>query len=203
MRAVCVRGRHFNSRQPSGLNIKIISIFQLRDESSSWGVLMHGIKNTSARHCTKNAGVAYVRGGAYLLDTTVYCTKMEWRRRNNCTSGRTANCTGVSYCSVTLYEILAICSYPWSLHWVVFLWMSSSLVPRFFPCALIKNWKESRESCKIYYVRNIKMQRELVCEHTNLAMLYYQNVFIQMWKSHGLQDYTPLHYITWQYNKLW
>ena len=29
-------------------------------------------KNTSARLCAKNAGGAYVRGGAYLRDTTVY-----------------------------------------------------------------------------------------------------------------------------------
>ena len=28
-------------------------------------------KNTSARVCTKNAGGAYARGGAYLRDTTV------------------------------------------------------------------------------------------------------------------------------------
>ena len=29
-------------------------------------------KNTPARLCAKNAGVAYARGGAYLRDTTVY-----------------------------------------------------------------------------------------------------------------------------------
>ena len=29
-------------------------------------------KNASARLCTKNAGGAYVRGGAYLRDITVY-----------------------------------------------------------------------------------------------------------------------------------
>ena len=47
---VRVHGRHFNSRQPSGLN-KLNLNFQLRDESSSatwWGGggggLMHGIK---------------------------------------------------------------------------------------------------------------------------------------------------------------
>ena len=42
MQVVCVHGRHFNIRQPSGL----ISIFRLRDESSSggWGGLMHGIR---------------------------------------------------------------------------------------------------------------------------------------------------------------
>ena len=58
MRAVCVRGRHFNGRQPSGLNIKI---FRLQDESSSLGgagVAYVGDKNTSARLCAKNA-----RGG--------------------------------------------------------------------------------------------------------------------------------------------
>ena len=48
----------------------------------------------------------------------------------------------VTYCRVTLYKILAICSYPRSLHWVVFLCMSSSLVPRLSTCALINNWKE-------------------------------------------------------------
>ena len=48
---------------------KIISIFRLRDESSSGGLggrLMCGIK-TPQQECAKDAG----RGGAYLRDTTV------------------------------------------------------------------------------------------------------------------------------------
>ena len=51
-------GRHFNCRQPSGL----ISIFQVRDESSSGelgGRAYAKDKNTSARLCAKNAGGAY------------------------------------------------------------------------------------------------------------------------------------------------
>ena len=61
MRAVLIRGRHFNSRQLRGLN-KLISIFGLWDESSSgWGEANAWDKNTSARLCTKNTGGAYSR----------------------------------------------------------------------------------------------------------------------------------------------
>ena len=34
-------------------------------------------KNTSVQVCTKNAGEAYVRGGAYLRDTTVVLLRGE------------------------------------------------------------------------------------------------------------------------------
>ena len=75
MRAVRVRSRHFNGRQPSGLN-KI----NLSDSTAGlvffWGGGGGGgayarDKNTSAGLCAKNAGGAYARGGAYLRDTTV------------------------------------------------------------------------------------------------------------------------------------
>ena len=78
MQAVCVRGRHSNSRQPSDLN-KIISIFRLRDESSSggrwgWGLIC-GIKIPQQDFVLKMQGGGVmregVRGGAYLQDTTV------------------------------------------------------------------------------------------------------------------------------------
>ena len=72
MRAVRVRSRHFNGRQPNGLN-KNISVIRLRDKSSSGakGGAYARDKNTSAELCAKNAGGAYARGGAYLRDTTV------------------------------------------------------------------------------------------------------------------------------------
>ena len=66
MRAVCVRCRHLNGRQLSGLN-----------NISTAGCLLLGWeacardKNTLARLCAKKAGGAYARGGAYLRDTTV------------------------------------------------------------------------------------------------------------------------------------
>ena len=65
MRVVRVRGRHFNGRQPSGLN-------RLRDESSAggWGVVWD--KNTSARLCAKIAGGVLMCEGVYLWDTTVH-----------------------------------------------------------------------------------------------------------------------------------
>ena len=69
MRAVCVRSRHFNSRQPNGLN-KFISVIRLHDKSSSGGAYARD-KNTSAGLCTKNALGAGGGGGGYLWDTTV------------------------------------------------------------------------------------------------------------------------------------
>ena len=71
MRAVRVRGRHFNGRQPSGL----ISMIRLQDKSSSGGAYARD-KNTSAGLCAKNAGgggggLCARGGGAYLRDTTV------------------------------------------------------------------------------------------------------------------------------------
>ena len=64
MRAVRVRSRHFNGRQPNGLN-KNISVIRLRDKSSSEGEggAYARDKNTSAGLCAKNAGGAYARGG--------------------------------------------------------------------------------------------------------------------------------------------
>ena len=72
MRAVRVRGRHFNSRQPGGLNLKIILLFRLWDESSYWGGgVMHGIIIPQQDFALKMQGGAYARGGAYLRDSTV------------------------------------------------------------------------------------------------------------------------------------
>ena len=54
-------------------------MIRLRDKSSSGGAYARD-KITSAGLCAKNAGGAYVRGGAYLRDTTVYmlyCRKNE------------------------------------------------------------------------------------------------------------------------------
>ena len=79
MRAVRVRSRHFNGRQPNGLN-KNISVIRLRDNSSSGGEggAYARDKNTSAGLCAKKAGGAYARGGAYLRDTTVLtCSPIE------------------------------------------------------------------------------------------------------------------------------
>ena len=88
LQAVCVRGRQFNSRQPSGLNKLAIELSGSVDagfvlalpfhhgdlEPDCVEVLTRGAyardKNTSARLCAKNAGGAYARGGAYLRDTT-------------------------------------------------------------------------------------------------------------------------------------
>ena len=67
MRAGCVRSRHFNSRQPSGLNKLYLLLL------GGGGGAYARDKNTSARLCAKNAGGAYVRGEAYLWDTTVVC----------------------------------------------------------------------------------------------------------------------------------
>ena len=73
MRAVCVRGRHFNSRQPSGLNIKIISIFRLRDESSWGGGLMYGIKIPQQDFALKMQGVLMREGvGGHICRTPRY-----------------------------------------------------------------------------------------------------------------------------------
>ena len=83
MWAVCVRGRHFNGRQLSGLNK---SIFRLWDKSSSGvGGAYARDKNTSAGLCAKNAGGGggLCARGAYLRDTTViesrtfYCKSRE------------------------------------------------------------------------------------------------------------------------------
>ena len=67
MRAVRVRGRHFNGRQPSGLN----KIFRLRDKSSLGG-LMRGIKIPQQDFALKMQGGGGLmrEGGAYLRDTT-------------------------------------------------------------------------------------------------------------------------------------
>ena len=65
MRAVCVRSRHFNSRQPNGLN-KFISVIRLHDKSSSGGAYARD-KNTSAGLCTKNALGAGGGGGGLFV----------------------------------------------------------------------------------------------------------------------------------------
>ena len=73
MRVVRVHGRHFNSRQPSGLN----SIFQLRDESSSvcvcvvGGGLMHGIKTPQQDFALKMQG-GLMRDGGHNCGTLRY-----------------------------------------------------------------------------------------------------------------------------------
>ena len=64
MRAVRIRGRHLNSRQPSGFNLNIST-------AGFWGGLMRGIQIPLQDFALKNAGVAYARGGAYLRETTV------------------------------------------------------------------------------------------------------------------------------------
>ena len=71
MRAVRVRGRYVNGRQPSGLNniLTVARVFfcvyaYVRD------------KNTSAKPCPINAGGAYARGWAYLRDTTVHVSHL-------------------------------------------------------------------------------------------------------------------------------
>ena len=69
MRAVCVHSRHFNGRQPNGLN-KNISVIRLRDNSSSGGEggAYARDKNTSAGLCAKNAGGGgglCARGGVF------------------------------------------------------------------------------------------------------------------------------------------
>ena len=67
MRAVCVRSRHFNGRQLSGLINEIISIFRQRDESSSGGGGAYARdKNTLTSLCAKNAGGRICR-------TLLYC----------------------------------------------------------------------------------------------------------------------------------
>ena len=72
MRAICVRGRHFNGRQPSDL-IEIISVIRLWNKSSSGGGggAYAWDKSASAGLCAKCRG-AYVQGGEYLRDTTVF-----------------------------------------------------------------------------------------------------------------------------------
>ena len=73
MRAVRVRSRHFNGRQPSGLG-KYTRYFDcgisLLRGGGGGGAYVRD-KNTSVRVCAKNPGGAYARGGAYLRDTTV------------------------------------------------------------------------------------------------------------------------------------
>ena len=69
MRAVRVCGRHFNGRQPSGLQ-RIILIFDCGMSLLLGGGVGGGgggeayvrDKNTSARLCAKNAGGAYAQG---------------------------------------------------------------------------------------------------------------------------------------------
>ena len=73
MRVVRVRSRHFNSRQPSGLK-KLISNFQLRDESSSggWG-LMHRIKIPQQDFALKmQGGRGLMREGGRICGTLQY-----------------------------------------------------------------------------------------------------------------------------------
>ena len=72
MRAIRVRNRHFNGRQPSG-----VGKYKQSQYFDSGMSLLRGRgayardKNTSVRVRAKNAGGAYARGGAYLRDTTV------------------------------------------------------------------------------------------------------------------------------------
>ena len=70
MRAVHVRGRHFNGRQLSGLNSQYFDCGMSLLGGGVGGAYVWD-KNTSARLCAKNAGWAYARGGVYLRDTTV------------------------------------------------------------------------------------------------------------------------------------
>ena len=59
MRAIRVRNRHFNGRQPSGVGK---SIFRQRDESSSGG-LMRGIKIPQYEFALKMQGGLMREGG--------------------------------------------------------------------------------------------------------------------------------------------
>ena len=65
MRAVRVRSRHFNGRQPNGLNKNLISVIQLRDKSSSGGggELMRGIKIPQQDFALKMPGGLMREGG--------------------------------------------------------------------------------------------------------------------------------------------
>ena len=84
MRAVCVRGRHFNGRQLSDLNNR------LREKSSSGGGggggLMRGIKIPQQDFALKMQGELMREGGggggggggAYLRDTTVLEIPVIW-----------------------------------------------------------------------------------------------------------------------------
>ena len=68
MRVVPVRGKCFNGRQPSGLNLDCRMSRLL--EGGGGGASVRD-KNTLAGLCAKIAGGAYARVGAYLRDTTV------------------------------------------------------------------------------------------------------------------------------------
>ena len=76
MWAVRICSRHFNSRQPSGLNKLNLNILNGMSLLQGGGGAYARDKNTSARLCTKNAGGGLCArgggGGAYLWDTTVY-----------------------------------------------------------------------------------------------------------------------------------
>ena len=75
MRAVRVRGRHFNGRQPSGLHFDCeMSLFLGRGGGGGGGGgLMRRIKTPQQDFVLKmQGGGAYTRGGVYLRDTTVY-----------------------------------------------------------------------------------------------------------------------------------
>ena len=77
MRVVRVRSRHFNSRQPNGLNLSdsLRGVSLLRGEGGGGGGGGGAFvrdKNTSAGPWAKNAGGGLCVRGAYLRDTTVY-----------------------------------------------------------------------------------------------------------------------------------
>ena len=67
MRAVRVRGRHFNGRQTSGLNFDC-GMSRLREGG---GASVRD-KNTLAGLCAKIVGRAYAQEGAYLRDKMVH-----------------------------------------------------------------------------------------------------------------------------------
>ena len=74
MRAVRVRSRHFNGRQPNGLN-KNISVIRLRDKSSSGGEgggLMRGIKIPRQNFALKMPGGLMREGGGRICRTLRY-----------------------------------------------------------------------------------------------------------------------------------
>ena len=74
MRAVCVRGRHFNGRQPSDLHKNVSTAGDVILGGGGGGGAYARDKNTSVGICTKNAGGVggLCARGAYLRDTTVF-----------------------------------------------------------------------------------------------------------------------------------
>ena len=111
---------------------------------------------------------------------------MKWRREEETyTSGRYKLPT-VSYCKLSLYKILAICSYPRSPQWVVYSCVLAVASVPASPCVPMKNWKERQESGKfITWGIEDKWTRQCFTGRTVVGTRRH------------------LHYVTWQYDKLY